>query len=155
MNPPVEEILQTTLEIPVAPFDGKIARLHQLFSAREEKDAKYCLLMEMGGRLPGISPLKKTEDNRVSGCQSRLYLTAELKEGKIFFSAEADALISAGLAALLIEVYSGEAPLTVLSRPPLFLETLGIHSSLSPNRAHGVLQIYLQMKRLALLALKK
>ena len=103
--------------------------------------------MELGKSLPPLAQEHKTEGKLVRGCQSRLYLHAELRNGNMFFSAEADALISAGLAALLIEVYNGEAPETVLKRPPDFLQELGIESSLSPNRSNGLSHIHLRMKQ--------
>lgn len=76
-----------------------------------------------------------------------MYLHSYLDNNKMHFSAYSEALISAGLAALLIAVYDGEGPEIVLKCPPLFLETIGIHSSLSPSRANGLSSLFLKMKQ--------
>lgn len=107
----------------------------------------YQKLIEMGRKLPPFPDSYKTAERKVQGCQSSLYLYSFARDGKIFFQATADALISAGLAALLIEVYNGEAAETILKCPPDFLKELGIYASLSPNRSNGLAHLYLHMKR--------
>jgi len=133
-------------------FQKKSAEMTKIFTplSREER---YHLLMEMGQRLPPFPESCKTPDRIVQGCQSTLYLHAFLSEGKLFFEAYSDALISAGLAALLIAVYSGETPETILTCPPTFLSELGIAASLSPNRSNGLAELHLRMKQEALQAL--
>ena len=128
-------------------FEEKISWVNQSFSSFSEPEKKYHFLIELGRNLPPLSPEFRTEERLVRGCQSRLYLHTEFCQGKVFFSAQADALISAGLAALLIAVYSGETPETILKRPPDFLHELGIASSLSPNRSNGLAQIHLRMRQ--------
>lgn len=113
-------------------------------------DQRYQALMEMGRKLSFYPAELKTADRIVSGCQSTLYLSSEVREGKLYFQASADALISAGLAALLIAVYSGETPEVVLKCPPTFIAELGLASSLSMNRSNGLAHIYLRMKQQAL-----
>ena len=76
-----------------------------------------------------------------------MYLYTNSSEGKIVFQGSSDALISQGLAALLIRIYSGESPETILKCPPNFLEELGIPASLSPNRANGLYSLHLRMKQ--------
>jgi cysteine desulfuration protein SufE len=112
---------------------------------------RYQALMEMGKQLPPFPESEKTPNKIVPGCQSTLYLSASLQDGKLFFEASADALISAGLAALLIAIYSGESPETILQRAPDIIRELGISSSLSPNRSNGLTNIYLRMKQEALM----
>ncbi len=131
-------------------FLKKIEKLKNKFGAMGAPEKRYDALMQMGRALPPFLGEWKTPERKVPGCQSTLYLRGECVGGKIFFTATADALISAGLAALLIEVYSGETPETVLAQPPLFLEELGIYASLSPNRSHGLSSIHLKMKQEAL-----
>lgn len=131
----------------------KIERLQKKFSMLDIPAEKYHLIIEFGKKLPPFDPKYKTEYYLVTGCQSQLYIHAALREGKIFFSGGTDALISAGLAALLIEAYSGETLETILMTPPHFLQELGIYSSLSPNRAQGLVHIYQKMKQLAILLL--
>lgn len=117
------------------------------------QEKRYQLLMDMGRNLPPFPHSLKTPDRIVSGCQSILYLNATTNDGKIFFEAHADALISAGLAALLISAYSGETAETILKCPPFFLTELGITTSLSLNRSNGLAHIHLRMKQEALKSL--
>lgn len=114
------------------------------------QEAKYAKIIELGRELPKLAEEHKIASNLVKGCQSQMYLHAYLTENKVVFEAEADALISAGLASLLIKIYSGESPETILKCPPTFLEEIGISASLSPNRANGLYSLHLQMKQEAL-----
>lgn len=131
-------------------LDEKIDLLKKKIISIASAEEKYHLLIEMGKKLPALPEEHKTEQNMVRGCQSKLYLYSYEENEKIFFKASADALISAGLAALLVSVYSGETAETILKRPPDFLETLGIYASLSPNRSNGLSHIHLKMKQEAL-----
>lgn len=136
-------------------FEEKIISLKTFFQGLETPTEKYELLIGLGKKLPPFDPKHKTEEFLVRGCQSLLYIHAEQKEGSIFFSGASDALISAGLAALLIQTYNGEKLGTILSQPPHFLQELGIYASLSPNRAHGMAHIYLKMKLLSIMLTQK
>jgi cysteine desulfuration protein SufE len=131
-------------------YEEKVARLKENFFSLSTDEQKYHFLIDLGKALPLLSPEYRTDDRLVRGCQSRLYLLSSFREGKIYFQAHADALISAGLAAVLIEVYNGETPETVLKRAPQFLEEIGIANSLSPNRSNGLMHIHLRMKQDAL-----
>ena len=108
------------------------------------------MIIAMGRELPHLSSSEKLPENIVKGCQSTVYLSSNLVEGQVLFGAESDALISSGLAAILIKVYSGEPPETVLKCPPDYLEELGISASLTPGRANGLYSIHLRMKQDAL-----
>jgi cysteine desulfuration protein SufE len=119
----------------------KIDQIKKKFSSLSSID-KYNLLMEMGQKLSPLNDAFKIEENRIKGCQSILYLHPELKDHKLFFYASSDALISKGLAALLIAIYSGETPETILSTPPTFLQEMGILQSLSPTRSNGLAHLY-------------
>jgi cysteine desulfuration protein SufE len=131
-------------------LEEKIAAVKKLFPATATPEERYAVLMEMGRRLSPLSSEHKTEENRVSGCQSLLYLHTRIENGKIFFEAASDALISAGLAAILLFVYNGEAPETLLKHSPTFLSETRIAASLSPNRSNGLSNIHLKMKQKAL-----
>lgn len=96
--------------------------------------------------LPPFDPSLKTEENRVEGCQSLMYLDTSFRDAKVFFTADSDALISKGLAAMLIFVYSGEPPEAILEHLPTFLAELGIQNALSPGRSNGFLSLYLKMR---------
>jgi len=125
-------------------------KIKELFKACSSDEAKYQKLMEMGRNQPPLPPEDRIPDNLVRGCQSQLYLSSKLEGDHVVFCAESDALISAGLAALLVNVYSGETPETILKCPPTYLDELGINASLSPNRANGLYSLHLRMKQDAL-----
>lgn len=111
------------------------------------KEAKYEKLIELGKQQSHLDPLHKIDENLVRGCQSRLYLHSYFLNGTVRFEAESDALISSGLAMILINVYSDETPEVILKCPPTYLEDLGIGVSLTPNRANGLYSIHLRMKQ--------
>jgi cysteine desulfuration protein SufE len=127
-------------------FQKKCDEIKNIFINQSTQE-RYQTLIEMGRKLPPLPDALKTTDRIVPGCQSTLYLYTILQDGKLFFQAHADALISAGLAALLVGVYSGETPETILKSPPDFIKELGISSSLSPNRSNGLSSIYFRMKQ--------
>jgi cysteine desulfuration protein SufE len=88
--------------------------------------------------------------NLVEGCQSKLYLHGSFKEGVLEFSIDSDALISKGLAAVLLMLYDKESPEIIIKHPPTVLAELGIFSSLSPTRVNGLKSLYLKMQKIAL-----
>lgn len=129
---------------------SKQMRIRALFSECATPAAKYEKIIELGRTLPSF-PLKlMTPENLVKGCQSQMYLSATHTNGKIYFQCYSEALISAGLAALLLGIYNEEAPESILSCPPQVLEELGIHQSLSPSRSNGLSSLFLRMKQEAL-----
>lgn len=130
-------------------FQIKCARIKKIF-APLSREKRYDALIDLGRQLPSYPDELKTSDRVVGGCQSTLYLHSDLIDDKIFFQAHSDALISAGLAAILIAVYSGETPTTVLKCPPDFLSELGLAATLSLNRSNGLQSIHLRMKQDAL-----
>jgi cysteine desulfuration protein SufE len=134
-------------------LDEKIDAIKALFSSCKTNEDKYKKIIELGRTLPPIPENFKTDENLVKGCQSRMYLHSVYDNGVLTFQAESDALISAGLAALLVRVYSGETPETILKFPPLYLEELAISQSLTPSRSNGLYSLHLRMKQEALKAL--
>jgi len=129
---------------------GKIDRLEQKFSSLPLLEDRYHLLIEMGRALPPYPAEWKMEKYLVKGCQSTLYLHAECKKGILYYAATSDALISAGLAALLLAVYNGETPEAILKTPLTFLQKFNLHASLSPMRSNGLDHLHRQMVREAL-----
>lgn len=113
-------------------------------------ESKYEKIIEIGRTQCHLQPKDKNEENLVRGCQSRMYLLSHYVNGRIYFESETDAIISAGLAILLIRVYSGESPETILKCPPTYLEEMQIPQTLTPGRANGLASIYLRMKQDAL-----
>ena len=134
-------------------FDSCVAKqkkIKDLFLACPSEEAKYEKIIELGRQQTPLASIYKVPENLVRGCQSQVYMRAHWVNDKIIFEAESDALISAGLAALLTQVYSGETPEVILKFPPSYIEELGINSSLTPNRASGLYSMHLQMKQEAL-----
>lgn len=127
-----------------------IHQIKESFSSCQSQEEIYQKIMEWGKQLAPFKAEWKTEANLVLGCQSQMHLHAEMREGKIYFAAASDALISAGLAAIMLEAYNGQTPETVLKEPPTFLDELGIPASLTPGRANGLASLYLKMKQEAL-----
>lgn len=125
----------------------------KIFEACITPEEKYQKIMELGKNLPPYPSIDKTPEYLVKGCQSTMYLCSYLKEAKMYFNIYSEALISAGLAALLLFVYQEEFPEVILKCPPLFLEEIGLYTSLSPSRSNGLSSLFLQMKQEALKAL--
>jgi len=121
-----------------------------LFAECPDTDSRYFRLIELGRELPPFPEEGKGPDNLVKGCQSTTYLHCVMQEEAVMVEAASDALISAGLAALLIHVYSGERPEVFLQCAPTYLEEIGIYTSLTPNRANGLASMHLHMKQQAL-----
>lgn len=102
---------------------------------------KYEYLIELGKSLTGYPEEKKTEDRLIKGCQSRVWLDCEMRDGKLCFTADSDAIITRGIIALLISVYSGQTPADILADDFSFIETLGLKENLSPTRANGLVSM--------------
>ncbi len=136
-----------------AVFETCQAKQHQaklLFEGCATPQHKYEKIIELGRKLSPFPPELKTPERLVKGCQSAMYLSTQIVNGKIQFLAHSEALISAGLAALLLFVYNDESPETILACPPRFLDELGIHDSLSPGRSNGLASLFQRMKKEAL-----
>lgn len=131
-------------------LEEKIATLKARFAACPSQDDRYQLLMDLGKELPKYPAEEKKDEHLVRGCQSRTYLLMKREGDVLHFSACSDALLSAGLVALLVGVYSGEKAETILRSSPTFLTELGIAQSLSMSRANGLQSMHLRMKQLAL-----
>jgi len=110
---------------------------------------RYEHLIELGKDLPLIAPEHKTDDNLVRGCQSRVWLAAEPKEDLVHFTADSDAMITKGIVAMLVRVYSDRTPQEILGASTEFIDRIGLREHLSPNRANGLSAMLDQMKRYA------
>ena len=128
----------------------KQERVKELFAECKNLDERYQKIIELGRSQPSLAAEFKVPENLVRGCQSQMYMHAYMRDGVVIFEAEADALISQGLGALLVLVYSGETPETILKCPPTYIEELQITASLTPNRANGLSSMHLRMKQDAL-----
>jgi cysteine desulfuration protein SufE len=124
------------------------------FSVFDDWMDKYGYLIELGNELEKFDPKLKTDQNLIKGCQSRVWLSAEKKDGLIYFQADSDAVIVKGLAALLLRVFSGHTPMEILDGNLHFIEDLGLKSHLSPTRSNGLIAMIKQI-RLYAVAYKK
>jgi len=120
------------------------------FSAFDDWMDKYNLLIDMGKDLPVIDARFKTRDFLIEGCQSKVWLHPEFREGKIFFTADSDAIITKGIVGLLIRVLSGRTPDEIISAELYFIDKIGLRQNLSPTRSNGLLSMVRQMKLYAM-----
>ena len=111
---------------------------------------RYQLLIDLGNEQEPLPEEYKTDNNLIEGCQSRVWLQADVVDGKIIFRAESDALIVKGIVALLIKVYSGHTPDEILAAEPYFVEAIGLKEHLSPTRSNGLVAMIKQMRLYAL-----
>ena len=120
------------------------------FSVFDDWMDKYGLLIDLGNTLAPLDEKYKTETNLIEGCQSRVWLYAEYKEGNIFFQGESDAVIVKGIVSLLINVLSGHTPQEILHADLYFIEKIGLKEHLSPTRSNGLVSMLKQMRMYAL-----
>ena len=120
------------------------------FSGFDDWLDRYQLLIDLGGDQEPLPEEYKNDNNLIEGCQSRVWLQADLIDGKVQFRAESDALIVKGIVSLLIKVYSGHTPDEILSTEPYFVEAIGLKEHLSPTRSNGLVAMIKQMKLYAL-----
>ncbi|MBR4850009.1 MAG: SufE family protein [Alistipes sp.] len=111
---------------------------------------KYDYLISLSESLPVIAPEHKTDDYIIEGCQSRVWVDARLEDGKIFYSADSDAIIIKGLLALLIRAMGGRTPQEVVDTDLYFIDAIGLKENLSPTRGNGLLATIKQMRLYAL-----
>ncbi|MBQ9262258.1 MAG: SufE family protein [Prevotella sp.] len=120
------------------------------FSGFDDWMDKYQLLIDLGNEQDPLDDKYKTEQNLIDGCQSRVWLQADLIDGKLLFTAESDALIVKGIVALLIRVLSGHTPQEILDADLYFIEEIGLKEHLSPTSSNGLLAMVKQMRMYAL-----
>lgn len=128
----------------------KQQQLVEQFSSLTEWMDRYTLLIEKGKDCPTLPDTEKNESFLIKGCQSRVWIKAEYNDGKVFFKADSDAVITKGIASLLIYVFSGETPRDILNAPIDFLDKMGLKEHLSPTRSNGLTAMIKQIKLYAL-----
>lgn len=116
------------------------------FSLFDDWMDRYALLIELGNSLDKLDEKYKVENNLIEGCQSRVWLQAELVDGKIVFKAESDAVIVKGIIALLIKVLSNRTPDEIIDADLYFIERIGLKEHLSPTRSNGLVSMIKQMR---------
>lgn len=120
------------------------------FSVFDEWLDKYDYLIELSDTLPAIAPEHRTDSYAIKGCQSRVWVDARLEDGKVFFSADSDAIITKGIIALLVRVMNGRTPSEIIDMELYFIEAIGLSENLSPTRSNGLVAMIKQMKMYAL-----
>lgn len=128
----------------------KATQIEEEFSQFEDWMDKYNYLIELGKDLPLIDEKHKTKQNLISGCQSRVWLRAVYEDGKIRFTADSDAVITKGIAALLVRVFTDETPDSIINADTEFIDKIGLKEHLSPTRSNGLMSMIKQMKLYAL-----
>ena len=111
---------------------------------------EYDYLIELSDTLPAIVAEHRTDDYVIKGCQSRVWVDARIEQGKVFFSADSDAIITKGIIALLIRVMNGRTPSEIIDMDLYFIDAIGLGENLSPTRSNGLLAMIKQMKMYAL-----
>ena len=111
---------------------------------------KYEYMIDLGKSLPLINDNNKTDDRLIKGCQSKVWLDAQLKNGKINYTADSDAIITKGIMAILLRVFSNQTPDAILSANTDFIDEIGLKEHLSPTRANGLVSMIKQLKIYAL-----
>ena len=120
------------------------------FSELDDWMDRYQLLIDLGNEQEPLDEKYKTESNLIDGCQSRVWLQADYRDGKLWFMAESDALIVKGIVSLLIRVLSGHTPQEILDADLYFIERIGLREHLSPTRSNGLLAMVKQMRAYAM-----
>ena len=116
------------------------------FSVYEDWMDKYSYLIELGNDLQDLKPSQKNDQHLIKGCQSRVWLVPDFKDGKIYFEGESDAVIVKGLVALLLRVVSGRTPEEIMESDLHFVDDIGLKQHLSPTRSNGLVAMIKQIK---------
>ena len=111
---------------------------------------RYEYMIELGKSLPLIDEQYKTDENIIKGCQSKVWVHADMKDGKVVFTADSDAIITKGIIAILIRVFSNQEPQAILDANTDFIDEIGLKEHLSPTRANGLVSMIKQLKMYAL-----
>lgn len=120
------------------------------FSMFEDWMQRYEYLIDIGKSLPQIDETYRIDENLIKGCQSKVWLHAQLKNGLISYTADSDAILTKGIIALLLRIYSNQTPADVLANEPFFIDEIGLKEHLSPTRANGLVSMIKQIKLFAL-----
>jgi cysteine desulfuration protein SufE len=120
------------------------------FSMFDDWDERFQYVIDLGKTLPLIKEEFKTEDNTIKGCQSKVWVHANYQDGKIVFTADSDAIITKGIIAILVRVFSNQEPKAILNANTEFIDQIGLKEHLSPTRANGLVSMIKQIKMYAL-----
>lgn len=116
------------------------------FAFLEDWEDKYSYIIDLGKELKDFPEEKKTDENLIRGCQSKVWLDAEFSEGKLFFKADSDGILPKGIVAMLVQIYSGHTVEEILASDFNFISEIGLQEFLSPSRANGLMAMTKQIK---------
>lgn len=116
------------------------------FEFLEDWEQKYEYIIDLGKELKGIPDDKKTDDNLIKGCQSKVWIDAEFKDGKLYFDVDSDGILPKGIVSMLSSIYSGHSTQEILDSDFKFIEEIGLQEFLSPSRANGLMAMTKQIK---------
>ncbi|GGW38789.1 SufE family protein [Arenibacter certesii] len=120
------------------------------FSMFDDWMQRYEYMIELGKSLPLIEEQYKTDENIIKGCQSKVWVHAELNDGKLIFTADSDAIITKGIIAILIRTFSNQKPSDIIAADTEFIDEIGLKEHLSPTRANGLVSMIKQLKLYAI-----
>ena len=120
------------------------------FSMFEDWEERYQYMIDLGKTLPLIDEQYKTQENIIKGCQSKVWVHAEMDGDKVVFTADSDAIITKGIIAILIRVFSNQSPQDIIDADTEFIDEIGLKEHLSPTRANGLLSMIKQLKMYAI-----
>ena len=132
----------------IAEIENELIEEFELFG--DDWEGKYEHLIDLGKHLPLIDKQHKTDDRLIEGCQSRVWLHSELYDEKVVFTADSDAIITKGIVAILIRVFSGQTPEEIMQADTKFIDDIGLKEHLSPTRANGLVSMIKQIKMYAI-----
>lgn len=120
------------------------------FSMFDDWEERYQYMIDLGKTLPLIDEQYKTDEHSIKGCQSKVWVHAEMKDGKVIFTADSDAIITKGIIAILIRVFSNQRPKDIIEANTDFIDQIGLKEHLSPTRANGLVSMIKQLKMYAI-----
>ncbi|HLT33299.1 MAG TPA: SufE family protein [Aquaticitalea sp.] len=120
------------------------------FSMFDDWEERYQYMIDLGKTLPLIDQQYKTESNIIKGCQSKVWVHAEMKDDNVVFTADSDAIITKGIIAILIRVFSNQKPQDIIEADTSFIDEIGLKEHLSPTRANGLVSMIKQLKMYAI-----
>ena len=120
------------------------------FAMFDDWEERYQYMIDLGKTLPLIDPQYKTDDNIIKGCQSKVWVHADMKDDKIGFTADSDAIITKGIIAILIRVFSNQHPKDIIEADTGFIDQIGLKEHLSPTRANGLVSMIKEIKMYAI-----
>ena len=120
------------------------------FSMFDDWEERYQYMIDLGKTLPLIDDQYKTEENIIKGCQSKVWVHAEMQNDKVIFTADSDAIITKGIIAILIRAFSNQSPKAIIEANTDFIDKIGLKDHLSPTRANGLVSMIKQLKMYAI-----